>query len=167
MLFPTICFLPLFTLVLGSDIALPNSTVRATESLDGLFYHYWKRDPQAKNIGFFFACGQIGGWGAPGQWKQCSCYTRNACTNCYRWWDAVALESVASYGISMNSKRNSSIADTIYAHSPYNGNWNATASCTFIDDFLWYGIAYLRVYEWLKVSRMRICNCIVYWLIVL
>ena len=130
---------------------LPNATIRATETLNGLFHYYWQLDPRAKSIGFFFACGQIGGWGGPEQWDKCSCNTRDACTNCYRWWDAVALESLATYGIYMNTKRNASIANTIFAHSPYNSKWNATKDCTFIDDFLWYGIAYLRVYEWLKV----------------
>lgn len=63
----------------------------------------------------------------------------------------MALESIATYGIYTNTKNYSKVADMIYAHSPYNANWNATATCTFIDDFSWYGIAYLRVYEWLKV----------------
>lgn len=72
--------------------------------------------------------------------------------NCYRWFDAILLESVATYGIYTNSKNHSEVAETIYDHSPYNGNWNATAICTFIDDFSWYGIAYLRVYEWLQVK---------------
>ena len=71
---------------------------------------------------------------------------------CYRWWDAVALESVATHGIYRNTKNYSNIANTIFAHSPYNADWNATAVCTFIDDFSWYGLAYLRVYEWLKVK---------------
>jgi predicted alpha-1,6-mannanase (GH76 family) len=137
-------------ITLGSPQPLPNATVRCTETLDGLFYHYWARDPNHRKIGFFFSCGQIGGWGTSVEWNQCSCNTANACTDCYRWWDAVALESLASFGILTNSKRNSTVPNTIYAHSPYNGNWNATSACTFIDDFLWYGIAYLRVYEWLK-----------------
>lgn len=132
--------------------ATPDAATRATSALDGLFHYYWEQDPKAKRIGFFFACGQIGGWGAPDKWDKCSCNTRTACTDCYRWWDAVALETVATYGIYTNSKRNATIAKTIFDHSPYNAGWNATALCTFIDDFLWYGIAYLRVYEWLKVS---------------
>ena len=133
---------------------LPNATTRATEALDGLLYYFWEHDPKAKKIGFFFSCGQIGGWGGRAVWTQCSCNTRDACTDCYRWWDAVSLESIATYGIYTKSKRNATIPSTIYAHSPYNEKWNATAICTFIDDFLWYGIAYLRVYEWLKVKCM-------------
>uniref|UniRef100_A0A1X7UL71 SMB domain-containing protein n=1 Tax=Amphimedon queenslandica TaxID=400682 RepID=A0A1X7UL71_AMPQE len=134
----------------GTNTALPNATTRATEALDGLLYYFWEHDPKAKKIGFFFSCGQIGGWGGNEVWTQCSCNTRDACTDCYRWWDAVSLESIATYGIYTKSNRNATVPSTIYAHSPYNEKWNATAICTFIDDFLWYGIAYLRVYEWLK-----------------
>lgn len=64
----------------------------------------------------------------------------------------MALESIATYGIYTNTTNHSEVADVIFDHSPYNAEWNATASCTFMDDFSWYGIAYLRVYEWLKVS---------------
>ena len=137
---------------------LPDATSRATNALDGLLHYFWEHDPRAKPIGFFFACGQIGGWGGPAVWNKCSCNTKDACTDCYRWWDAISLESIATYGIYTNSKRNSTIPKTIYTHSPYNDKWNATAICTFIDDFLWYGIAYLRVYEWLKVSARMIAH---------
>lgn len=138
---------------LAEGAPLPNATFRAKQTLGGLLSYYWKTDPKAKSIGFFFACGQIGAMGNPNQWKQCTCYTRDACTNCYRWWDAVALESIANDGIYTDTKDNANIPDVIFSHSPYNDNWNADASCTYIDDFTWYGIAYLRVYEWLKVKR--------------
>lgn len=128
--------------------------VRVNQSLQGLFHYYWTSDPEAKTIKFFFACGQIGGGGSPYKWNKCSCNDPTACVNCYRWWDAVALESVATHGIYTNNTEYAEIADIIFAHSPYNSEWNAhtTQLCTFIDDFTWYGIAYLRVYEWLKVN---------------
>lgn len=124
----------------------------AYQTLGGLFNYYWKSDPNAQQIKFVFVCGQIGGWGSPHAEDQCSCDYPKSCVNCYRWFDAVALESVATYGIYTNTKNHSEVADVIYAHSPYNGEWDAATTCTFIDDFSWYGIAYLRVYEWLKVS---------------
>lgn len=66
------------------------------------------------------------------------------------------MEAVATYGIYTNTKPIKEYADmasSIFAHSPYNANWNASGDgCTYVDDFSWYGIAYLRVYEWLKVS---------------
>ena len=138
--------------------ALPDSTTRATAALDGLFHYYWAHDSKDKSVQFFFLCGQIGGWGSDYVWNKCSCNNKISCMDCYRWWDAIALESIASYGIYTNSKRNYTVADMIYNHSPYNGNWDAIKSCTYIDDFLWYGMAYLRVYEWLKVSALHANN---------
>ena len=134
-----------------SDVA-----IRANETLQGLFYYYWAHDPDAKKIGFFFACGQIGGMGNPNEWRQCVCYSRTACVNCYRWWDAVALESIANYGIYTKTKQYANIPDVVFAHSPYNANWDASISCTFVDDFSWYGIAYLRVYDWLQVYTITL-----------
>lgn len=129
-------------------IALAEAESRAMQTMQGLFHYYWRQDPQVKQIGFFFACGQIGGEDGG---QSCTCENTASCTSCYRWWDAIAMESVATYGIYTNSKNHSNIADTIFAHSPYNSNWPGKTYCTFIDDFAWYGIAYLRVYEWLKV----------------
>ena len=137
-------------LILAED-NLPPAHTRAQTTLQGLFEYYWRHDPSSKDIGFFFACGQIGGWGGPAKWTECGCYDPNACTNCYRWWDAVTLESIATYSIYTNSTLHRDVAEQLYRHAPYNSNWNATAACTFIDDFAWYAIAYLRVYDWLKV----------------
>ena len=134
---------------------LSEVTTRADQTYQGLLHYYWRHDPASKAIGFFFACGQVGGYGKPDAWNKCGCYTPKACTNCYRWWDAVALESVANYGIYTGNKKDSHIPDAIFPHSPYNAEWNATKDCTFIDDFSWYGIAYLRVYEWLKVTSLQ------------
>ena len=130
---------------------LSEVTTRADETFQGFLHYFWRHDPNHKAIGFFFACGQVGGFGTPDAWNQCGCYTPNACTNCYRWWDAVGMEAVANYGIYTRSKKYKYIPNAIFPHSPYNAKWNATSDCTFVDDFSWYGIAYLRVYEWLKV----------------
>ena len=161
----------LFPLAVGSVLLLvcsatqpdrlllsPNSSVssqqKAYMTLEGIFNYYWKSDPSAANVKFLFVCGQIGGVGKLHEETACTCDHPKSCVNCYRWFDAVTLESIASYGIYMNTKNHSDVAETIFDHSPYNGDWNATAYCTFIDDFSWYGIAYLKVYEWLKVTLM-------------
>ena len=128
-----------------------NASTRVELTLNGLFHYYWRKDPYHKAIQFFFACGQIGGGTSGSDYGQCGCVNPSACVSCYRWWDAVALESVATYGIYRDTRNNSETPSIIFAHSPYNADWNATATCTFIDDFSWYGIAYLRVYEWLQV----------------
>ena len=149
---PLLVLMLVFVQVGGSDVrsSATEADVRAEQTMQGLFHYYWRWDPLIKNIGFFFSCGQVGGAGSQAQ-GQCSCENAASCTNCYRWWDAIAMESVATYGIYTKSKNNSKLADTIFAHSPYNANWPGETYCTFIDDFAWYGIAYLRIYEWLKV----------------
>ena len=146
-----------------SEPALRGSTTpvdRANLTLRGLFEYYWQSDPLEKDIQFFFACGQIGGGGSPYKWNKCSCYVPASCVNCYRWWDAVALESIASFGIYTGTKQYADTANIISSHSPYNSKWDAqtTEYCTFIDDFIWYGISYLRVYEWLKVRFCQILD---------
>lgn len=128
----------------------PDTRVRQT--LGGLFNYYWKQDPNHRDVEFWFSCGAIGELGG-GSLDQCSCYNPTTCLNCYRWWSAVSLESVATYGIYMNTTNHSAVADMIFDHSPYNSNWNPVNA--FIDDFLWYGMTYLRVYEWLQVSSFE------------
>ena len=129
-----------------------DAVTRAEQTLQGLFHYYWRSDPvhPKDNISFFFACAQVGGIGNV-RVDQCSCANPDLCVNCYRWYDAVTLESLATYGIYMNTTNHSEVADIMFDHSPYNANWDAKASCIWIDDFSWYGLAYLRVYEWLKV----------------
>ena len=144
-----VVFLILFPCVAATT--LPDPMERASQTLQGMFHYYWTNDPNHKNISFFFACGQIGGWGFT-EWNHCSCRNPSSCIDCYRWWDAVAIESIAYYNILMGTNNYSTIADEIFAHSPYNANWPVQDS-TYIDDFGWYGIAYLKVYEWLKVHN--------------
>ena len=143
----------ILSIAMQGHSALPPAPERANMTVRGLFQYFWSQDPVYKNAWFFFACGQIGGGGGY-QWTQCSCGSAAlyACVPCYRWFDAVALEAVATYGIYSGTKDYSESADHIYNHSPYNAKWNPIAACTFMDDFSWYGLAYLRVYEWLKVS---------------
>ena len=144
---------PLLSQVDSADIrsTRTDATIRAEQTLQGLLHYYWRSDPLHKQIRYFLVCGQtgdVGGYQYPGR---CTCEDLKSCVNCYRWYDAVTLESVATYGIYMNTTNHSIVPETIFNHSPYNAGWNATAACTFIDDFSWYGLAYLRVYEWLKV----------------
>lgn len=127
---------------------------RAQQALGGLFNYYWKQDPVHKDISFFFACGEIGNLGISNL-DECSCSNPSTCLNCYRWWSAVSLESIATYGIYMNTKNHSNVSDMIFDHSAYNADWQPENA--FIDDFLWYGITYLRVYDWLKVCLFPCC----------
>ena len=129
-----------------------NASERVHQTLQGLMAYYWNHDPHNENISFFFACGQVGGQGSPATWNKCSCYDSDLCLNCYRWWDAVSMETLASYGLHANTSNHSDVPDVFFTHSPYNGDWDGVARPTFIDDFAWYGIAYLRVYDWLKVK---------------
>lgn len=127
---------------------------RANQTLKGLFHYYWEHDASLNNVQFFFVCGQIGE-GSDG----CYCSSEKPCLECYRWWDAVALESIATFGMLTNTTSYANTADIFFAYAPYNAQWNATVQPTFIDDFAWYAIAYLRVYEWLKVMLHQVCYC--------
>ena len=156
-----ICFLLLCTASMtsadgDSDIrsVRTDAITRAEQTLQGLFNYYWRSDPYhpQDNISFFFACAQLGGNGGA-KVDQCICGNPDLCVNCYRWYDAVTLESLATYGIYMNTTNHSEVADIMFSHSPYNANWDAQSACIWIDDFSWYGLAYLRVYDWLKVTR--------------
>ena len=139
----------------SSPSASPESRVQ--EAIDGLFEYFWSNDPQDSSIGFFFACGEIGGLGPYAKnWTECSCDSPDYCPGCYRWWDATILESIADHGIFNKTTQRASVADNFFAHSPYNSHWS---SCTYIDDFLWYGITYLKVYEWIDVSENVLVYC--------
>ena len=135
----------------SSELRGADAASRSELTFKGLFNYFWKNDPQHKKIEFLFVCGELGYVGS-GSASQCSCLNPSSCVNCYRWWTATTMESVATYGIYMNTSNHSSLPDVVFSHSPYNAEWDATAVCTYIDDFLWYGIAYLRVYDWLSVS---------------
>ena len=136
----------------------PDPIVRVNQTLQGMLQYYWTHDPINKNISFFFACGQMGGWGST-TWDHCACKNPSSCSDCYRWWDAVALESIANYAMLIGREGEgegfADMPDQIYAHSPYNAFWPSKYS-TYVDDFGWYGIAYLKVYGWLKVCPLII-----------
>ena len=128
---------------------LPNATYRVEQTLGGLFSYYWQHDTNNDEAGFFFDCAQIGTVDEP---KHCTCQNPKSCTSCYRWWDAVALEAIANHGIYTNTKANASVADAFWTYSPYNQHWDGLCDYTYVGDFIWYSMAYLRVYEWLNVS---------------
>ncbi len=71
------------------------------------------------------------------------------------------METVATYGLYANTTNNSDVPEIIFEHSPYNGNWDGVNFFTFVDDFAWFGIAYLKVFDWLKVSRSIIAEIII------
>ena len=153
-----VVFAPLLVILLFASTqqdSLKSTSVDAESrcqlTLNGLFNYFWKGDPKHKKIEFLFACGQLGTMGTT-QAGQCSCSTPTSCINCYRWWTAVMMESLATYGIHMNTSNHSNVPSIVYSHAPYNAKWDAVKTCTWVDDFLWYGIAYLRVYDWLSVS---------------
>jgi hypothetical protein len=123
---------------------------RVDETYGSLFDTWWMADEvntTGGQPGFFFACGQVGGTGTS-QWNQCVCDAPNACANCYRWWDAIAIESVANRGIYLGDEQHADAARTLLAHSPYSDAW--AGKCPFMDDFAWYLLAYTRVFVWLK-----------------
>jgi len=128
-----------------------NASSRAKQAVDGLMNYYWNEDSANKKISFFFSCGQIGGNGE--NWKRCGCVNDASCISCYRWWDAVNVESLATYGLYANTSNHSDVPEVVFDHSPYNGNWDGVNFFTFVDDFAWFGIAYLRVFDWLKVGK--------------
>ena len=136
---------------LQKQVSQDDAPSRVNQALDGLMNYYWNKDSANDKIGFFFSCGQIGGNGE--DWKRCSCSNDASCINCYHWWDAVSVESLATYGLYTNTTNHSDVPEVVFDHSPYNANWDGVNFFTFVDDFAWFGIAYLRVFEWLKVSK--------------
>ena len=145
--------------LLGASLLLISScsfvaatpTERIDHSIAGLFSIWWMASENASmhQPGFFFSCGQIGGAGTA-SWRQCRC-DKYPCENCYRWWDALALESLANRGIWLGGPpvaRHEAAARTVIAHSPYATTWKG--KCPYVDDFAWFLLAYIRVYEWLK-----------------
>ena len=132
------------------EASLPQQRLDA--SVDGLFAYWWRSNVSANVTGFFFSCGQIGGTPPGGTpWDECKCDNAETCTNCYRWWDAVALEALASRGILFNTSEHAAMARTFLDHSPYNGDF--PLNCSYVDDFAWYLLAYIRVFEWLREPR--------------
>eukprot|EP00117_Sycon_ciliatum_P015413 scpid38547/ scgid1535/ Mannan endo-1,6-alpha-mannosidase DCW1; Defective cell wall 1; Endo-alpha-1-&gt len=110
---------------------------------------------------FYFSCGQMGGfapYGGSGSVYTCGCESDwlYSCTNCYRWWSASALEASINYCMATGQSPNSTgicgkvhqIAESMWIHSPYNAHWDARIKQVFVDDFSWYALAYLRVYDW-------------------
>ena len=140
----------LFSVVILSTVAEPTapSTTRVDGAASALFVLWWQANATRAQPGFFFSCGQIGKTGTS-DWRQCAC-VKEPCENCYRWWDAVALEMLANRGLwigGLPDPQHAAAARTTLAHAPYNSAW--TGPCPFVDDFGWFLLAYARVYEWL------------------
>ena len=122
---------------------------RVEQVTDGLYSLWWMKNQTnttGGQPGFFFACGQIGGTGTS-LWTQCVCDDPSQCQNCYRWWDATAVESLANRGLWLGDTQHADTARTLLAHAPYDARW--TGPCAYMDDFGWYLLAYTRVYTWL------------------
>eukprot|EP00966_Prymnesium_polylepis_P287972 6651139-Prymnesium_polylepis.2 len=141
-------FAPPLVLALAHVDAAPIDAARINHSIDGLFSLWWvhSTNKSKHQPGFFFSCGQIGATGTP-DWHSCRC-DKYPCENCYRWWDALALESLANHGIWLGGTpvaQHEAAARTVLAHSPYAPSWGG--KCPYIDDFAWFLLAYIRIYE--------------------
>ena len=69
------------------------------------------------------SCGQIGGMGFNNSriaGNQCECELPHSCLNCYRWWDAQAIEAAANNGIYLGTANYIDLPQRIYERSPYN-----------------------------------------------
>ena len=108
---------------------------------------------------FFFSCGQIGGLAPYGKTitaDKCLCESDwpSACTNCYRWWSAIALEAAVNFCLVTQNSSSSlcndvaSAAESMWIHSPYNAEWDAVKLPVYVDDFAWFALAYLKMFEW-------------------
>ena len=121
---------------------------------------------------FFFSCGQMGGlapFGASCSVDTCLCESDWAysCTNCFRWFSALAMESSVNYCMELGRSPNSTgvcgqvhdAAVSMWLHSPYNGYWDGGHHPVYVDDFAWYALAYLRVYAWTGDRGMERKSC--------
>ena len=54
----------------------------------------------------------------------------------------------AGKNISLICARVKKSAESAWIHSPYNAHWNAKTHPVFVDDFAWYSLAFLRLFEW-------------------
>ena len=110
---------------------------------------------------FYFSCGQMGGLAPYGQTTSvytCLCESDwpYDCTNCYRWWSAVALEASINFCMAKGLTPSATgicskvhkTAESMWTHSPYNGYWDVKRKDVYVDDFSWYALAYLKVYDW-------------------
>eukprot|EP00299_Pterocystis_sp_00344_P016386 c8222_g1_i2.p1 GENE.c8222_g1_i2~~c8222_g1_i2.p1 ORF type:complete len:579 (+),score=91.41 c8222_g1_i2:35-1771(+) len=146
----------MFWVVALSAGALPSSDIRVNQTLDGLFTYSWMSGNDGVPFGFWFACGQIGGCGDNNPpWYQCRCENKTfpVCTQCFRWWDAVILESIISISEYRNDSSYEYLPELIFSRSPYNSTW--PPHCSYVDDFAWYTLLYLRVHEWLGDKQTK------------
>lgn len=125
-----------------------HALARVDAAYDGLQHYFFQRKD-----GFWKACGQNGGLGHAPSRFDCVCEKGTPfCKNCYRWWMAVALQSLVSLNEAIPSGHSSlnttrQLIDTMRQRSPY--TLRAQPSWAYIDDYLWYVLMWLDVYRWL------------------
>jgi predicted alpha-1,6-mannanase (GH76 family) len=107
------------------------NVTNAFDIIIGLQNYYYNPD------GFWSMCGQTG--------FNCKCDTIGKCFNCYRWNTAVILETIVDFEILFNDYTYRKLPDIILSNTPYTTNLKKG----FVDDCLWFVLAYIRVYEWL------------------
>ena len=140
--------------VLGVSVSAPGSHVvdasRADAAFKGLQAYFF--DDRGS---IWKSCGQNGGLGHAPSSFECKCESGPFCKNCYRWWNAVAVQSLITWSQAMPSAvpRNETIRliETMRAHSPY--TTRADPAWGYIDDYLWYVLLWMDVYEWLGDAK--------------
>jgi hypothetical protein len=112
------------------------NVTNAFDIIIGLQNYYYNPD------GFWSMCGQTG--------FNCKCDTIGKCFNCYRWNTAVILETIVDFEILFNDYTYRKLPDIILSNTPYTTDLKKG----FIDDCLWFVLAYIRVYEWLVEYKL-------------
>mmetsp|Transcript_98234 Transcript_98234/g.311634 ORF Transcript_98234/g.311634 Transcript_98234/m.311634 type:complete len:483 (-) Transcript_98234:9-1457(-) len=141
----------------GSPPLLSDAEVaqqRFNATFRGLEWYYWNASG-----GTWSCCGQNGGGGGVGRFG-CACDRADGrdCLNCYRWWGAQVLQALVQQGSAQSAPDYlyalvSGLAETMLTQSPYNAAFGRGTSWAYVDDYLWYVLAFLSTYEWLKDER--------------
>ena len=100
---------------------------------------------------YYTCCGQTGGSGGAAPFG-CACGRADLanCLHCYRWWATQGLQAfieaerlgVIERGLVLST------AEAMLAHSPYNKDFGSTMPWVYIDDYAWYVLVFLRMFEW-------------------
>ena len=119
---------------------------RANATIAGLQRYYFN-----STMGTYLCCGQTGGAGGAGSNFSCSCERTDMsdCLNCYRWWAAQGLQvfiEAEKLGI-IDEATVHGVAEKVLAHSPYEWRFGKTMPWAYIDDYAWYVLALLAVYD--------------------
>jgi len=121
---------------------------RVSASWDGLQRYFFN-----ETGGFWKSCGQTGGAGGAVDNFNCECEA-GFCTNCYRWWMVPIVQSLVQLNAAGHEQmRNAtlSLTESMWALSPY--TTRRYVSWAYIDDYLWFVLMWLDVYDWLGDSR--------------